>query len=137
MNLAQINPSSPPPSPPSHSPPLPPPQKKGWAKFCDFIKSIPYMLAHTHYCHLHLLFNYMAFKQFLCYLLSESFPLNVYEELVVNCLGTLNNLSFYADVGSYLMLRQEELAASELLSRVCVLCLHGGGWNSSVLIFCE
>ncbi len=49
-----------------------------------------------------------------CFYFIDKFPLITYEELVINCLGTLNNLTYYADVSSHLVQRLDEVTACKL-----------------------
>jgi len=46
---------------------------------------------------------------------AENFPPGVYEELLVNCLGTLNNLTYYSDGSNYIMENLEEVTGCKFL----------------------
>ena len=48
---------------------------------------------------------------------AANFPLGEYEELVLNGLATLNNLSYYAQPDSCIVLRQQEVAQCKFIKK--------------------
>ena len=48
-------------------------------------------------------------------------PLLLYEELVLNALATLNNLSYYDEPGSYVVQKQQEITEREGQTSRCVI----------------
>ena len=80
-------------------------------KYC-LVYFSPYLPA------INFLIFYLSCPPLMCVFLSffpslEKCPLNAYEQLVNNSLVALNNLLFYADVGSDLLQRQAEVAPCE------------------------
>ena len=50
-----------------------------------------------------------------CCFSAENFSPDAYEELLVNCLGTLNNLTYYSKGSNHIMEKLEEVTSCKFL----------------------